>query len=169
MSGDDNKDVMLPRLQAQNYPGQDALLSFRTPGPNFPDTPTKMPQSPLDLTPSEQISPLGLPSSMNGILPLSGQTSSLTISLGCPLAPSSTTSPSPLPLSCTGITCPHQLPVSLLPGCAPPNQQPHYHKHKSNHSWPLPGWLTDSRKRSKFLAIIQGIPRPQPAAVVYWF
>ena len=27
MSGDDNKDVMLPGLQAQNYPGQDALLS----------------------------------------------------------------------------------------------------------------------------------------------
>ena len=61
MSGGDNKDVMLPGLQAQNYPGQDALLSFRPPGPNFPDTPTKMPQSPLDLTPSEQNLPSGTP------------------------------------------------------------------------------------------------------------
>ena len=69
--------------------------------------PLRCPRAPWTWHPQNRISPLGLPSSMNGILALSGQTSSLSISLGSPLAPSPTTSPSPLPLSCTGITCPH--------------------------------------------------------------
>ena len=61
MSGDDNEDVMLPGLQAQNCPGQDALLSFRSLAPTSQIPLTKMPESPLDLTPPEQNHSSGIP------------------------------------------------------------------------------------------------------------